>query len=345
MDIKIQSLLDTISTKLETDILFECFAGLVADTKSYSANNIHVLPVQNFRRNYDNDISTVKELRIEDEKNDYKEERVLEIHTSRNSILDYLPEAFFEQKPFKLKNETKEQWQQRLDNYWKLLPKKIESAKIFFQPLEIEYNKIRVYRERGEVELLKNKNPLLEKIWQQFPIKTPAQRRFVSTLHLLTYVIGDGKKTKHLIQYVLGKKITLEFGVRQKTTLPDTLKPALGQCALGFSTNIGNEIYEYARTCKLTIMDLGKREFFDYQDKTSIPGIILTTIEKYYFPLDIEVEKDFKISTAPQRIKSADGSKEYEVPIDQFFLNADTKVGDGCLGISTRLGEPIEVLN
>jgi len=45
----------------------------------------------------------LKHLLIEDEKNDYEEERILNIQTSRTGILDYLPEAFFEQKPFKLR--------------------------------------------------------------------------------------------------------------------------------------------------------------------------------------------------------------------------------------------------
>jgi len=344
LSINLKSLLDTISIKLETDILVECFAGMVADSDAYEENEIHILPTNNFRRNYRNDITELKQLLVEDEKNDYEEERILNIHTSRTGILDYLPEAFFEQKPFKLKNETIEQWQRRLDDYWKKLPEKTESAQRFFRPLEIEYNKIRIRRERNEVDLLRDNNPLLVKIWKEFATDTLTQKRFVSTLHLLTYVVGDEYKTKYLIEYVLGKKITLEFGVREKTELPNDLKPTIGSkgMALGFSSNIGSDIYEYAQTCTFTVMDLGKREFFEYQDAETVPGKLLTTIEKYYFPLDVEVNFSFKISTAPQRKTRTDGTV-YEVPIDQFYLNDDPKSGEGCLGFSTRLGEAIEV--
>ncbi len=340
----LQSLLKTISVKLETDILFECFAGLVADGQSYTTENIHILPTENFRRSYRNDIAKIKELLIEDEQNNYEEELILEIETSRNSILDYLPEAFFEQKPFKLKDETKEQWERRMQIYWETLPKRVQSAGIFFRPLEVEYNKVRVSRERNEVDLLRDKNPLLEKIWRQFPIDTPAQRRFVSTLHLLTYVVGDEQKTKYLIQYVLAKEIDLEFGIREKTELPDDLKPAVGKAgiALGFNTNVGSDIYEYATTCTFTVMELGKREFFEYQDAKTIPGKLLATIEKYYFPLDVEVNFNYEISTKPQ-IKTRTDGTQYEVSIDQFYLNDDPKEGEGCLGFSTRLGEAIEI--
>jgi len=89
-------------------------------------------------------------------------------------------------------------------------------------------------------------------------------------------------------------------------------------------------------------MDLHKREFFEYQDAESVAGKLLATIEKYYFPLDVEVNFSFQISTAPQRKTRTDGTV-YEVPIDQFYLNDDPKSGEGCLGFSTRLGEPIEV--
>jgi len=344
LNIDLQKLLDTISIKLETDILFECFAGMVADSEAYEENEIHILPTHNFRRNYRNDIIKLKHLLIEDEKNDYEEERILNIETSRTGILDYLPEAFFEQKPFKLKDESIEKWQKRLDDYWKKLPEKTESAQRFFRPLEIEYNKIRIRRERSEINLLRDNNPLLEKIWRQFPIDTLPQRRFVSTLHLLTYVVGNEYKTKYLIEYVLGKKITLEFGVREKTELPGDLKPTIGSkgMALGFSSNIGSDIYEYAQTCTFTVMDLQKREFFEYQDAETVPGKLLATLEKYYFPLDVEVNFNFQISTAPQRKTRPDGTA-YEVPIDQFYLNDDSKSGEGCLGFSTRLGEAIEV--
>jgi len=340
----IQKLLDIISVKLETDILVECFAAMVANSGTYAENEIHILPAHNFRRNYRNDIVGIKQLTIEDEKNDYEEERILNIQTSRTGVLDYLPEAFFEQKPFKLRDETIEQWQKRIEEYWKKLPEKNESAQRFFRPLEIEYNKIRIRRERREVNLLRDKNPLLKRIWKEFATDTLAQRRFVSTLHLLTYVVGDKHKTKHLIEYVLGKKITLQFGVREKTELPADLKPTIGSAglALGFNSNIGSDIYEYAQTCTFTIMDLQKREFFDYQDPQSVPRKLLDTIEKYYFPLDVEVSFSFQISTAPQRKTRTDGTT-YEAPIDQFYLNDNPKSGEGCIGFSTRLGEAIEV--
>ncbi len=264
---------------------------------------------------------------------------ILNIETSRKRVLDYLPEAFFEQAPRKLKSETETDWNKRFNQYWETFNQKVEGAVKFFRPIEVEYNKIRLKREYAELDLLKNKNPLLEKVWKRFPINTLAQKRFVSTLHLTSYIVGNKNSTHIFIEYILNKPINLTYNIREKTRLPDNSQPKIGMCSLGFSSIAGSEIYEYAPFCTLTVHNLNKQEFFEFQDETSIAGQLMNNIEKYYFPLDIEVEFDYKISTDPVLTHDKNGLA-YEVSIDQFSLNKDPKSGEGCLGFSTRLGEP-----
>ena len=48
--------LRTLIEKMGTDILFECFAGILARSGSIDAENIHVIHKENHKRNYGNDI-------------------------------------------------------------------------------------------------------------------------------------------------------------------------------------------------------------------------------------------------------------------------------------------------
>lgn len=332
-------LLDTITIKLETDILVECFAGLLVNGKVFEEDAIHILPASNFKRNYRNDITEIGKQEVE-------EERLIKLVSSRNSILNYLPESFYvsPDDEFSLDQEVGNyQKTEKREAYRKAFQKKLDSARNFFKPLEVEYNKVRVRRELKEVDLLEDYNPLLRELWKGFSTTTSAECRFVSTLHLLPYVVGNKTKTQSLIEYVLDKKVTLDFGIREKSTLPDELKPTLGQCALGYNSSVGGDIYEYAPICTFTVNGLGKEEFFEFQNKKSASGILLENIEKYYFPLDVEVTLDFEVTKEKKSIKIPGRTQEYKVAIDQFFLSDKLESGEGVLGFSTRLGEPEEV--
>ena len=250
--IEAKLLLETIAIKLETDILFECFAGLLVNGKVFEEDDIHVLPASNFKRNYRNDITEI-------EKQETAEERLIKLISSRNSILNYLPESFYvnpDDDQGAGKETSKYKKTEKRETSRKAFQKKLDSARNFFKPLEVEYNKVRIRRELDEVSLLEDYNPLLRELWKGFPVNTAAERRFVSTLHLLPYVVGNKTKTQSLIEYVLAKKVTLEFDVREKTTLPTELQPTLGQCALGYNTSVGGDIYEYALVCTFTVLSL-----------------------------------------------------------------------------------------
>ena len=295
-------LLKTIIEKQGIDILFECFAGLLAKSGQVGSSDFHVIPEESHRRSYKNDILLAPredkfdpELYIEN-----KEEGFLAIYTSRSSILDYLPEDFYTEvdNSQERSNEAgKERSKEEIKQYREQVKKEQESAKQFFRPLEVEFNKVRIEREIQEIVRLENFDQTLEIFWNQYAITDDRWRRFVRTLHLASYVVGDLEKTKSLIEYVLNTSVHIDLTVDECCQMTKEEQASLTgeKTVLGFNVNLGGTVYDFMEVCMLRIEDLSMSEFFDYFDEQSNDRKLLNAIINHYFPLHVEVRLDFTI--------------------------------------------------
>ncbi len=319
--------LRTLIEKLNTDVLFECFAGLVVRSSSLDVNDIHVIPKENHRRNYKNDIIQAPREDDFDPKHyfDKNDRGLLIMYTSRSSMLDYLPEDFYTEpdNTDEFLTETGEKKSKdEIENYREKVKEQLKSAHRFFKPLEVEYNKVRVKRELYELDQIENFDKTLETFWGSFKVTNGRWKRFFRTLHLVSFIIGDEKKTKALIEFVLETEVTLSFDIEEYCEMDDAQRKSLmgDERIMGFNVAVGNAVYDYLEVCTLRVEDLSTEEFFEYFDMESENRKLLDEIVKYYFPLNLEVRLDFSIN--PHK-GIADENNSVAVPV---------------LGYSSKLG-------
>ncbi len=298
-----EAFLRTIIEKLGTDILFECFAGLLVRAGAVNEEDIHIIPKENHKRNYKNDILPATY------QSKYKPERFFEknvrglvsIYTSRNALLDYLPENVYSD-PDNTEEFLDQHGQPRpkkeVEKYRQKQKEELESAERFFKPLEVAYNKVRVRRELDELDKVENFDKILRSFWGFSSSKNASWNRFVQTLHLTPYIIGDEVKTKTLIEFVLGKPISLSFEVEEYCTITESERKALlgDTIVLAYNSILGKSIYDYLDICILSINDLSNEEFSKYFNESTEDRKLINEIIKYYFPLNIEVRLDFTIN-------------------------------------------------
>ncbi len=297
-----ESFFRAIIEKLDTDILFECFAGLLIRSGEVDAGAVHVIPIENYSRNYKNDIIAFSQ--DEDTGSDcyfeLGDEGFLTMYTSRSAVLDYLPEDLYIEPDntsefYDEKGERKSVAE--IEAYRRKQKEHLKSTERFFRPLEVEYNKVRIERELEELNRLENFDGMLERFWEEFPLTNERWKRFVRTLHLVPAIVGDKDKTKALIEFVLGVPVTLSFTVEECCEVTRQEQQALTgeEMVLGFNMLVGNTIYDYLEVCTLKIENLSTEEFFKYFDEKTEDRKLLDEIIKYYFLLDVEVKLDFSI--------------------------------------------------
>ncbi len=317
--------------RLNTDVLFECFAGLMWKNESLGDKEIHVIPIENFKRNFRNDIVPAEmdpaaDNQVEHYFDEIGEEFIV-MYTSRQAILDYLPEDLFSDPVDSIElpeDYDLEKSEKAIKNHRNKAKKELESAQRFFRPLEIEYNKLRIQRELDEVDQLEDLDPTLKLFWNEYPVADDRWKRFVRTLHLVTYIIGDPEKTKALIEYVLELPVSLSFETREYTVLSKKEQERLfgEQKIMGFNVLIGSTVYDYQEICVLKLALSSNDEFFRFFDETSTEKQLLNEIIKNYFPLNTEIKLDFTIN--PKKDKTTDDAEEkFVAPV---------------LGYSSRLG-------
>lgn len=333
-----EQFLRVLIEELNTDILFECFAGLLCRSKSIESNQIHVIPSENHRRSYSNDISLAPSTEFDEldhrglpKESKYLEEienGVLTIYTSRTAILDYLPEAFYTQVGNAdeiSSDDDKLSPEQKTQNQRDKLKAELKSANRFFKPLEIEYNKVRIQKELEELNNLENLDKMFDTFWGVFNISNDRWKRFVRTIHLIPYIIGDKNKTKALITYVLGTPVSLTFDIEESCTMNKQLRSSLTgtDLVLGYNISLGNTVYDYLETCTLKIEELSDEQFYEYFDENSKDRKLLNEILKYYFPLNLELKLDYSIKQNEEIIASSeqfetDEHKLFPIPVVGF---------------------------
>lgn len=294
----IRASLLNIHGRLESDILAECFAEMLISSGHFSEEQIHLLPKDQFKRNYSNDITRIEldeDLITKEESDKYETEQLLKISTSRSSILDNLPETFYID-PFEEEAENAYQQEDQILQKRARQQKILDSANRFFKPLEVAYNRVRIRREREEVKLLEKYDDLLREFWKNISDATPAWDRFLRSLHLVSYVVGNKAQTKALIEFVLEKPVELSEHIEDQVELPKELKSGLGDIGLGYNFNVGNVIPSYIRIITLRICNLNPEEFQKYYDEQSSEGRLLQELAKYYFPLDVDIKFDYRIN-------------------------------------------------
>ncbi len=288
--------------KMDVDIVFECFAGILARSGSVDAENIHVIHKENHKRNYENDIVPASHKGpFEPERYFEENERELLImYTSRSSILNYLPEDFYSEPDNTgefIDESGKKRTKADIEKYRAEALEQLKSAQRFFRPLEVEYNKIRIKRELDELDKIENFDNILQAFWGVFKVSNDKWRRFVRTLHLVSYIIGDKVKTKALIEFVLETNIDLSFTVEEYCEISkEQRKSLIGESwLLGYNVIVGNSVYDYLDICTFTVKDLSVSEFYEYFNENSEDRKLLNEMIKYYFPLNVEVRLDFSI--------------------------------------------------
>lgn len=309
-----ETYLKAIQQDQQTDILFECFAALLIAAEDLGPNDIHVIPIENAKRAFKNDIIPAKMEDAYDASNYFyqNEEGIFRIFTSRAAILDYLPEDLY--APVDNTDELYDELGNRrtkeeIEKYRIKTNEQLKSAVRFFSPLEVEINKFRIHRELNELKNLESFDRLLSTLWSDYAIKNSRWKRFVRTLHLIKHIIGDPPKTKALIEYVLGSSVDLVFTIDECFTHVETGQDIL----LGENMSLGNTIYDYLEICTLLIENLSTKSFFAYFDHRSADGLLLKTIIDHYFPLNVEVRLDFSI-----KVLAAKPGVSQEVPVLGF---------------------------
>lgn len=312
--------------KMGTDVLFECFAGILARSGTFDAENIHVIHKENHKRNYENDIvpASYKSLYEPERYFEENEHALLIIYTSRNSILNYLPEDFYSEpdNTHEVIDESgKKRTKEEIEKYRENAAEQLKSAQRFFRPLEVEYNKIRIKRELDELDKIENFDSVLQALWGVVEVPNDRWRRFVRTLHLVSFIMGDKVKTKALIEFVLGTNVDLSFTVEECCEISEEQSKALlaESRVLGYNVVVGNSIYDYLDICTLTVKDLSVSEFYEFYKETSEDKKLLNEIIKYYFPLNVEVRLNFSIKPEKRNNKG-----ELVTPI----LGYTSKLGD-----------------
>jgi len=198
MDIKkIEKYRVHLINALKTDLLAEVLAATIVDDEIVAREeDVFFLPSKKYNRTFENDIMRLRKLEDED-----GDDRYIEIETSRNSIINGLPESFYleytnkEAKTEDEKNELRDAFQATL-----------QAAHNYFKPIELLYNQTRISRELKELSLNKNNSHLLYSFWGERHLGSEEEKRFLKTMHLLPYVVGNTYRTEQLINYVLEKK-------------------------------------------------------------------------------------------------------------------------------------------
>lgn len=309
-----RALLGLLNYKLKIDIKVECLANLLIENNILLEEEVQIIHSDSFRRGYRDDVVEVGQGKSDNTYCNYFEEEdrsILRLNTSRNSVLDLLPEAFY--VPTSLEEPPKEDLTPReiAENERKRkaeLAETIKSAKLFFIPFEVEYNRSRVTIEQEELRLLKSHYSLLEEFWGSASDISKAWKRYYSVLHLCHHVVGDEANTQHLIQHVLGKEVSLDFYTEEISTLPEELHVSMGTYVLGHNFTVDNVLFEYALMCKVTVKGLAKDEYYQFTTPDTPAHRLLQEIAKYYFPLDTEVVFEYKLSDA-ERLFSFGGEK------------------------------------
>lgn len=297
---------------LKTDILAEVLAATIVDDGIVNRqDDVFFLPSKKNNRTFENDIINLRKL--EDEEG---EDRYIEIETSRSSIINGLPESFYIEYTSK-EAKTEEERNQQRDAFQATL----QAAQSYFKPIELLYNQSRINLELKELTLNKNNSQLLYNFWGERHLGSEEEKRFLKTMHLLPYVVGNTKRTQQLINYVLEKKSNITIEVKPLSKLPKESEPSLGNMHLGFNTYINNSAYTYQKIAKVHIHDISNTEFHLYYKHSQIHGIILDRIEKYYFPLDVKIQYEFYIDENTSFFK-----------LDEKYEN-----GNGILGYSTKI--------
>jgi len=300
-----------IIQKLATDVLAEEFAAMLINDNIVEEDDLHLLPSDVNARNFKNDITYFKNIPDENYENRY-----LEIGLSRLNILNALPESFFVEYD-NSDAKTQEEKQRKRDDF----NEKLSSAKKFFRPVEIEYNKTRIKKALNEQILVSNSSNLLYSFWGEQKIGSQEEQRVLKTMHILPYVIGNKEKTEKLINYVLEKNTQISYYTIPISNLDKEEQVKLGEWHLAINTYLNNQVYSYERFCNVTISNIENEEFHLYYKRTKKHGIILNKIAKFYFPIDVNVEYKFKIN--------------YETSF--FKLGEVYENGNGILGYSTRI--------
>lgn len=288
------------------DILFECFVGLLVHSGQADADHFQVIPRENNRRNYKNDIvsSPREHVRFDPERYLTEDGRGgYFIYTSRSSILDYLPEDLYIE-PDNTQELSNAQGRPRSPSereaYRAQRREQLESASRFFKPLEVACNRVRIERELSELSGLEDHDPSLQAFWSYYPAEQPRWKRFIRTLHLCPYFIGDLDKTRAMIRYVLDKEVSLEFSTEASCSMSPAQREELygRDTVLGYNVMVGSDVYDYLEICTLTIEGVTRSEFYQFIDEESDSRRLLEEIIKHYFPLHVDVRLDYALSKA-----------------------------------------------
>jgi len=298
--------------ELNTDILAETLAATIVDDNIVEReDDVFFLPSNKNNRSFENDVMYTKSL-----KDEAYEDRYIEIGTSRASILNGLPQSFY----MEYSNEEFKNKEEKI-KHREAQQATLESANSYFKPIELLYNQTRIKRELKELRFTKNNSSLLYNFWGEQQLGSEEEKRFLKTMHLLPYIVGNTYRTEQLINYVLEKKSNISIKVETDSKLPKESFPTLGAMHLGVNTYVNNSTYTYQKTAQVHIHHISNKEFHLYYKRSQMHGVILNKIEKFYFPLDVMIEYEFYIVEATSFFK-----------VDEMYEN-----GNGILGYSTRI--------
>jgi len=299
--------------KLDTDILAEVLgATIINDEVVERDDDVFFLSGSSKKvRTYKSDVFYLKKLQDEN-----YDDRYIEIGTSRSSILDGLPESFYIDRSLPEPKNEEEKTKQR-----EALNATLQAAVNYFKPIELQYNQTRIYKELKELQLTKNNSELLYNFWGEQFLGSQEEKRFLKTMHLLPYIIGNKHRTEQLINYVLEKKSEISVKVKPFSKLSKKYQVKLGAMHLGVNTYVNNSTYTYQKVAEVHIHNISNEEFHLYYKRSQVHGIILDKIEQYCFPLDVVIQYEFYINYDTSFFK-----------LDEVYEN-----GNGILGYSTRI--------
>ncbi len=288
--------------ELSIDLSFETLTWLLIDQDT-PLDQVQVIPYANHQRNYRNDVTEAPK-EFAEEASQFLRMTIdgfIHMFTSRPAILDYLPEDFYAEpdNSHELVDELGQSRPKRdIERHREEQKERQESARLFFRPIEVACNRVRLEREQEEVASIQNMDKLLHSIWGKEDLGSAAWVKFIRSHHLISYIIGDLDRTEALITYVLGTPVKLQLSQEPSTvhTREDILSISQAGPTLGYNMRLGNTVYDYEQRCSVSLKALTTKEFYFYYTEESGQDLLIT-IARHYFPMDVVVEFDFEINT------------------------------------------------
>ena len=269
---------------------------LMALNKGLSTDDIMICCDRFFKREYSKDIfsSTLKE--------DAKKQEFLELHLSRTSLYDQLPEGLFFQIP---QRESRQYNSNDTALDYQRNKKKEEEIRRFFQPFDNSFFLQRLQLEQEESALLEGlRAGILNDYFIQFWNLPPSiPKMFMMPLILLLphahKIAGDLELTAQCLGYLLREEVRLVQKSAVISSARNIKFPTLGEGQLALNMVCGEDFFEDNPLIDIEIGPLKNSQVKDYLEGGK-REVLMETFQRFFIPAGIDIITSVKVAPEKQ---------------------------------------------